>query len=271
MGPACTNCNSCKGQENTLEFETDYVFSQRNFQQKNRSAYAQEYSHGKHIPTNSKSSPPMVNQKNLNEEITKAVKERPTLLRRIIKVQALYRAYLTRKKLKEALQSNNTDNLDYVENYKFPNGAVYTGNIYLHCEGQWKNNARHGHGVQVWPDGARYEGEWRNNQAYGKGKFWHVDGDVFEGEWKNDKANGYGVYTHKNGARYEGEWKDDFQHGHGVETWADNSKYDGEYKNGKKDGKGTYYWADGSEYSGQWEDNKINGKVIRILLLLGYL
>jgi len=68
---------------------------------------------------------------------------------------------------------------------------------------------KHGYGVQVWQDGARYEGYWKHNKACGKGKFWHVDGDVFEGEWKDDKANGYGVYVHMNGARYEGYWKDD--------------------------------------------------------------
>ena len=31
-----------------------------------------------------------------------------------------------------------------------PNKAVY--------KGQWKGKMRHGYGVQVWPDGARYEG-----------------------------------------------------------------------------------------------------------------
>ena len=53
-----------------------------------------------------------------------------------------------------------------------------------------KEGMRHGEGVQVWPDGAKYEGQWMKNQANGKGKFWHADGDVYEGEWKDDKANG---------------------------------------------------------------------------------
>ena len=48
---------------------------------------------------------------------------------------------------------------------------------------------KHGYGVQVWKDGAKYEGNWRFNKACGHGKFWHVDGDVFEGEWLDDKAN----------------------------------------------------------------------------------
>lgn len=120
---------------------------------------------------------------------------------------------------------------------------------------------RHGYGVQIWPDGAKYEGKWRNNKAHGKGKFWHADGDVFDGEWKEDKAHGRGVYVHVNGAKYDGAWVDDLQEGYGVETWADGSHFEGHYKAGKKDGTGTYVWADGSQYSGQWVDNKINGKV----------
>lgn len=62
------------------------------------------------------------------------------------------------------------------------NGFIITGYM--------KDNMRHGQGVQVWPDGAKYEGEWSKNQANGKGKFWHADGDVYEGEWRDDKANG---------------------------------------------------------------------------------
>jgi hypothetical protein len=34
--------------------------------------------------------------------------------------------------------------------YTFENGAVYSG--------QLKGRFRHGHGVQCWPDGAKYEG-----------------------------------------------------------------------------------------------------------------
>ena len=48
-------------------------------------------------------------------------------------------------------------------------------------KGYLKDGTRHGPGIQVWPDGAKYEGEWRFNKANGKGKFWHADGDVYEG------------------------------------------------------------------------------------------
>ena len=86
---------------------------------------------------------------------------------------------------------------------------------------------RHGPGVQVWPDNAKYEGEWRENKANGRGKFWHADGDIYEGEWEDDKANGYGIYIHVNGAQYEGYWKNDLQDGQGMESWQDGSRYEG--------------------------------------------
>jgi hypothetical protein len=43
--------------------------------------------------------------------------------------------------------SNNTINL--------PNGSVFAG--------ERRNGKKHGHGVQVWPDGSRYEGMWEND------------------------------------------------------------------------------------------------------------
>ena len=55
---------------------------------------------------------------------------------------------------------------------------------------------KHGKGMQVWQDGARYEGDWRNGMAQGKGKFNHANGDVYEGEFYCDRANGFGVYIH---------------------------------------------------------------------------
>jgi len=63
--------------------------------------------------------------------------------------------------------------LEFINELIFENGAVYRGYLY--------DSMRHGPGVQIWPDNAKYEGEWRHNKANGTGKFWHADGDVYEG------------------------------------------------------------------------------------------
>ena len=61
---------------------------------------------------------------------------------------------------------------------------------------------KHGYGVQIWKDGAKYEGEWVNGKANGKGTFYHLNGDIYVGDFKDDRANGNGIYYHKNGSKY---------------------------------------------------------------------
>lgn len=107
------------------------------------------------------------------------------------------------------------EGLEFREEVVYHDGAVYKGQLKVGTD------IRHGFGIQVWPDGAKYEGNWRENVASGRGKFYHIDGDVYDGKqsctllinylgnWDNDKANGYGVYLHSNGSKYEGDWKDD--------------------------------------------------------------
>jgi hypothetical protein len=64
--------------------------------------------------------------------------------------------------------------LEFKEDIVFENGTQYKGQV--------RNGViRHGYGVQVWPDGARYEGFWKDGVASGRGKFYHIDGDVYEG------------------------------------------------------------------------------------------
>ena len=80
------------------------------------------------------------------------------------------------------------------------------------CEDEMDDGTRgvrHGFGVQVWVDGAKYKGQWKHNKAHGKGIFWHADGDFYEGEFLNDKSNGYGVFHCTDGTVYEGVWLDD--------------------------------------------------------------
>ena len=85
-----------------------------------------------------------------------------------------------------------------VKKYDYDNEAIY--------KGQWNEKGeRHGKGVQIWKDGAKYEGYWKHDKANMHGRLIHADGDVYQGEWKDDKAHGYGEYTHYDGAKYLGE------------------------------------------------------------------
>ena len=173
----------------------------------------------------------------------------------IVKVQALWRGYMVRKRLAEIHDvMDGTDIGEFDEAltmddllanervrevyerhgpYKIPDFEIESvlvvdkcafqvqgGIIYI---GQWERDLskKAGKGRQSWSDGSLYEGQWVNGKANGLGRMIHSDGDVYEGQWRDDKANGDGRYLHFDGAIYEGQWKDDKQHGNGVEVWPD--------------------------------------------------
>ena len=137
---------------------------------------------------------------------------------------------------------------------QFSNKVIYFG--------EWDkvNNLRHGRGIQLWSDGAKFFGCWKKGKACGKGKLVHSDNDVYEGDWLDDKPCGYGIYLHSDGTKYEGEWKDDKQHGKGKEEWPDGTSYEGEYVEGKKQGFGIFRWHDKSMYEGHFQNSNIHGK-----------
>lgn len=135
--------------------------------------------------------------------------------------------------------------------YHFRSGAVYTG--------QWLGNARHGFGVQRWPDGTRYEGQWASNQAEGRGRMKFANGDRYTGEWHANAFHGLGAYRATDGTSYFGEWHEDTREGHGLEIAIGGVKYAGEFHSGCKDGRGLCLWPDGGQFSGDWRDDQIAG------------
>ena len=53
---------------------------------------------------------------------------------------------------------------------------------------------RHGYGIAVSDDGARYEGGWRHGRMHGRGKLiWPEGGWCYEGEFRSDKRHGQGI------------------------------------------------------------------------------
>ena len=136
---------------------------------------------------------------------------------------------------------------------EFPNKVIYYG--------EWDkiNKLRHGRGIQIFPNNAKYIGNFLNGNANGKGKLIHPNGDVYDGDWENDKPNGYGIYKKIDGSMYEGEWKNDKKNGKGKEKWSDGTEYEGEYLEDKRHGKGVFKYANGSIYEGEFLENNMNG------------
>lgn len=140
-------------------------------------------------------------------------------LPKIVKIQAYYRGYNTRKKvsqeypelarrLQQPLLARPTrKKVTVVPNYSNPAtrateqrigpfnydkppsdsdndledlGAFELDHGAIYI-GQWnKNGLRWGRGTQSWPDGSKYEGYWKNDMANGKGRLIHSDGGVYE-------------------------------------------------------------------------------------------
>ncbi len=46
------------------------------------------------------------------------------------------------------------------------------------------NGQKHGNGIQIWDDSAKYDGDWKNDKANGWGTFYHIDGDIYQGRRK---------------------------------------------------------------------------------------
>ncbi|CAK66810.1 unnamed protein product (macronuclear) [Paramecium tetraurelia] len=212
------------------------------------------------------------------------------LLKSIIKIQALLRGWIVRKKyhyVQVQLYNTKVNNIlkqfslthlskfskmppfpfseyryqdtesDSYDNRFFRNAVLLeNGAIYI---GEWSGDKKFGKGIQIWKDGSIYEGFWIRDMANGKGRLYHANGDIYDGDWEDHKSKGQGVYIHSDGARYEGSWNNDLQNGQGVEIWPDGAKHEGEYSNGVKHGKGRFVWADKASYCGQFLNNQING------------
>ena len=79
---------------------------------------------------------------------------------------------------------SDIDGLIFVDNYQFPNGSMYKGQMLI--DKGTGTEERCGYGIQKWVDGAVYEGYWFENKASGKGTFWHAEGDIYVGEFRAD-------------------------------------------------------------------------------------
>ncbi len=71
-----------------------------------------------------------------------------------------------------------------------------------------KNNF-HGNGVLVSADGSVFHGNWKNDVRHGPGIEAYANGVIskHEGEYPGDEMHGKGVMTYKNGDKFEGRWK----------------------------------------------------------------
>lgn len=125
-------------------------------------------------------------------------------------------------------------------------------------DGEWRDDQKHGKGVEKGVDGAIYEGYFETNQKCGKGVMHWSTGEVYDGDFLNDTIHGFGKYIWSPTKYYEGHWEAGKMHGKGVFS-NDGKEYEGDFVQDKKQGKGVYKW-DGNVYEGDFVDNKMHGQ-----------
>ncbi|MBB6454614.1 hypothetical protein HNQ94_003103 [Salirhabdus euzebyi] len=151
---------------------------------------------------------------------------------------------------------------DYKNGLKDGEGHSYNNSSYY--KGEWKEDQRHGHGVEHFNFGYfmnyTYEGEFANNMENGHGQLvvhnlWNQV--TYEGEWKDGKREGIGQFVGKDGSIYQGEWKNDAPNGTGKFTHPDGETYEGEVKDWQRNGYGKATLADGTVLEGQWINDEL--------------
>lgn len=156
-------------------------------------------------------------------------------------------------------------------------------------EGQYKEDMRHGIGVQFWSNGDVYVGQWFKNLMSGNGIYYYNTGAVYSGPFLLGKRHGHGRLEWRSSAVYIGQFEEDFRTGHGylrhpsrngpdvryIGGWLKNRKhghgtyesetegsYTGEFKDDQFEGKGTLRLDTGDLYQGQFHQGRLNGKCI---------
>lgn len=127
-------------------------------------------------------------------------------------------------------------------------------------EGDFKENARHGVGRYVLPDGSVYEGDWRENLMSGRGTFKWIDGSTYVGSWKDGKRNGPGYLQTSDGFVYDGMWVQNAMEGRGIATYPSGQRYEGLWSNGRREGRGTIHFTNGAVYEGRFRDDCMEGQ-----------
>lgn len=93
--------------------------------------------------------------------------------------------------------------------------------------GNWKNGQRHGYGVQLFPNGAKFTGNWKKNACEGFGRLDLIDGTFYEGNYSNNLIQS-GKLHYFNGTVFDGTFegkRDLFKNG--KITFRDNEIFHG--------------------------------------------
>ena len=118
--------------------------------------------------------------------------------------------------------------------------------------GQFEKDKYHGKGKMTWktmPNNqvAYYDGQWRENKRHGHGIEVDCNGDVYQGQFFNDAREGGGSITYKIGWSYNGQWAKNLKHGTGSIISARGEEGKAEFAN---DSLVSVIYTNGAIYAG---------------------
>ncbi len=105
--------------------------------------------------------------------------------------------------------------------------------------GEWKNDLRHGYGIQEFFDGSRFEGQWQHNRQY-FGTFIWPDGAEYSGDFSGPHLEGQGTLKTEDEV-VTGSWKDSKLEGKGERRLANGDRYSGTWVKGRLQGYGEHH------------------------------
>ena len=124
--------------------------------------------------------------------------------------------------------------------------------------GSWKDNKKHGFGVQMYANGDKYEGMWKDNLRHGSGTLWILTKKngilrkLYTGDWARDKMEGRGTMYFENGDKYEGLWRENMRFGQGKLVYNDGDMYVGQWNLDQRCGYGCLFKSNGDQFEGMW-------------------
>ncbi|XP_038047444.1 radial spoke head 10 homolog B-like [Patiria miniata] len=116
-------------------------------------------------------------------------------------------------------RSGNVYEGEWMANNRHGQGIMRWVDLDQSFNGQWVNGVQNGHGEHTWylrrlpgsqyPLRNQYIGDFHQGLRHGYGVFLYANGAKFEGEWVENKKCGRGLFTFKNGRIFEGVFVDD--------------------------------------------------------------
>jgi hypothetical protein len=179
----------------------------------------------------------------------------------IIKLQAIFRGYLFRKKRKVSNRKGSGNGIGINDNY-FSNDKKPGLEVSFTTEPKTELNSKVLKLKELMAPFELNEKETflLKNNYLRKYAFLYQDNSLYKGYYNKDwQKEGYGVFYRSDGCIYEGFFKSNRAEGRGRLLHVDGFCYEGDFLNSKANGFGKYVNLEGLTYLGYWKNDMEDG------------